>query len=285
MVETKDGIPYFVNEFWTSRQRQVPRIHEVSYRACFKPQLPAFFIKRFTKISDIVYGPFMGRGTTPVEAALCGRVPYGNDTHPLSFALTEPRVHSPTLIKINEKRKQVPPLRDVAKLIEKRSRILLSQGLVNATDDRFFPGQSDETPSIPDASIALAVTSTPFLDLVDYEADNWLRCRFLGIDPKTVQISKPKTVEGWQMFIQSTMKELARITRSGGYIAFEVGEIRKGSIRLEENVIAAAKGLSVKVMAVMINQQNFTKISNCWGVSNNDAGTNSNRIVILKKIP
>ncbi len=34
----------FVNEFWTSKQRAANSLHEVSYRACFKPQLPRFFI-------------------------------------------------------------------------------------------------------------------------------------------------------------------------------------------------------------------------------------------------
>ena len=29
-------IPRFVNEFWTSKQRQNNPIHEVSYRACLK---------------------------------------------------------------------------------------------------------------------------------------------------------------------------------------------------------------------------------------------------------
>ena len=34
---------YFeVKEFWTASQRQANRLHEVSYRACFKPQLPAY---------------------------------------------------------------------------------------------------------------------------------------------------------------------------------------------------------------------------------------------------
>ena len=37
-----------VNEFWTSKQRVANSLHEVSYRACFKPQLPRFFIDRFT---------------------------------------------------------------------------------------------------------------------------------------------------------------------------------------------------------------------------------------------
>jgi len=80
-------VPTFVNEFWTPRQRQASSLHEISYRACFKPQLPRFFIERLTEPGDTVYDPFMGRGTTPLEAALLGRVPLGNDVNPLSTAL------------------------------------------------------------------------------------------------------------------------------------------------------------------------------------------------------
>ena len=50
-IVTRSGagaIPTFVNEFWTARQRQASSLHEVSYRACFKPQLPRFFIERLT---------------------------------------------------------------------------------------------------------------------------------------------------------------------------------------------------------------------------------------------
>src|SRR5438445_12884741 len=42
-------VPTFVNEFWTARQRQAHSLHEISYRACFKPQLPRFFIERLTQ--------------------------------------------------------------------------------------------------------------------------------------------------------------------------------------------------------------------------------------------
>jgi hypothetical protein len=69
-IEERDGLPYYVNEFWTAAQRQAHSIHEVSYRACFKPQLPRFFIDRLSQPGDAVYDPFMGRGTTPIEAAL-----------------------------------------------------------------------------------------------------------------------------------------------------------------------------------------------------------------------
>ncbi len=88
-------VPTFVNEFWTAKQRQASSLQEVSYRACFKPQLPRFFIERLTQPGEVVYDPFMGRGTTVVEAALLGRVPCGCDINPLSVVLTRPRLRPP----------------------------------------------------------------------------------------------------------------------------------------------------------------------------------------------
>lgn len=348
-------------------------MHEVSYRACFKPQLPSFFIDRLTEYGDIVYDPFMGRGTTLLEATLKGRIPYGNDTNPLSCALVEPRLNPPTLKQINErlaeipwvsfkefeysellvfyhpetlakieglrrwfferiengkldnvdlwirmvainrltghssgffsvntlppnqavtidrqkiineKRNQTPPFRDVVKIIVKKSKGLLSQGSTNTETMLLLTGQSSETKKIADQSVALTVTSPPFLDIVNYESDNWLRCWFLGVDAKNVQIAQHRKIEDWQSFIASTLTELSRITRVGGHIAFEVGEVRNGTIKLEKSVIDAASGLPLNPLGVMINQQEFTKTSNCWGVSNNTTGTNSNRIVIFER--
>ena len=51
------SVPLLVNEFWTSRQRAAHSLHEVSYRACFKPQLPRFFIERLTEPGQTVYDP------------------------------------------------------------------------------------------------------------------------------------------------------------------------------------------------------------------------------------
>src|SRR5438132_14168295 len=94
------SVETFVNEFWTARQRAANRLHEISYRACFKPQLPRFFIERLTQAGDRIYDPFMGRGTTLLEAALLGRVPLGCDANPLSGVLVGPRLRPPTLDQI-----------------------------------------------------------------------------------------------------------------------------------------------------------------------------------------
>ncbi|MYE01688.1 MAG: site-specific DNA-methyltransferase, partial [Alphaproteobacteria bacterium] len=108
-IAERNGIPRFSNEFWTSGQRQASRLHEVSYRACFKPQLPAFFIERLTRAGDAVYDPFMGRGTTPLQAALTGRRPVGSDINPLSAMLLAPRLAPPPLEDIAARLAEIPP--------------------------------------------------------------------------------------------------------------------------------------------------------------------------------
>jgi hypothetical protein len=373
-LETDEaGTAYFINEYWTSGQRQGHNLHEISYRACFKPQLPEFFIKRLTRPGDTVYDPFAGRGTTPLQAALMGCRPVGNDINPLSEMLVRPRLepvsldaianrlqaiaatsndanseltvffhpetlarirtirawllqreargeldpvdrwirmvalnrltgHSPGFFsvytlppnqaasltaqrKINERRGQTPPKRDVDEIILKKSRKLLADGSPGTHPPALFlTGAADDTPQLPDGSVDLVVTSPPFLDIVDYEGDNWLRCWFAGIDPGTVKVDRHRDIADWEEFVRRVFIELARVMRQGGWVAFEVGEVRGGRILLERHVIAAIAGLPFEVTGVMVNQQSFTKTANCWGVSNNSCGTNSNRIVLARRV-
>ena len=110
LVEQQEQVNYYINEFWTAKQRQASRLHEISYRACFKPQLPEFFIDNLTKVGDTVYDPFMGRGTTPLQAAIMGRRSIGNDINPLCEYLIKPRMNTPTLADIQERLEEIPLL-------------------------------------------------------------------------------------------------------------------------------------------------------------------------------
>lgn len=371
----EEGIPYFINEFWTSGQRKAHSIHEVSYRACFKPQLPEFFIRRLTEPGDVVLDPFMGRGTTPVEAGLLQRRAFGNDINPLSVLLTRPRLRTPAYRdvqkalmqidwtattdsppellafyhpetlrricvlrdhllrhapldepcpdpaldwirmvainrltghstgffsvyslppnqavsadaqrKINEKRQQLPPMRDVVSIILKKTRTLLRSGAPHHADYCLGVGAADDLRHIGDGAVTLTVTSPPFLDVVQYAEDNWLRCWFAGIDTSEVSISMHRTEAAWEAMVHSVLTEQARVLRPGGHVAFEVGEVRNGKVLLEQAVWRAATGLPFERLGVMINQQEFTKTANCWGVRNNAKGTNTNRIVLLRRL-
>jgi len=370
-IVARDGLTYFVNEFWTARQRQSSRLHEISYRACFKAELPRFFIERLTVPGDLVHDPFMGRGTTLLEAALLGRRAAGNDINPLSAMLVGPRLDPPALadiaatlasidfaaeakddpallafyhpetlrqvavlrawliargdrldaagrfirmvalnrltghspgffsvytlppnqavsvasqLKINARRGQTPPLRDVASIILKKSASLLADAAAASGPPAvLMNGKAASTPALADASVALAVTSPPFLDIVDYARDNWLRCWFAGIDPKTVAIDHHRTVAEWTSFVRGALQELARVVRPGGHIAFEVGEVRGGKVLLERHVAEAAQCLPLDLLGVIVHDQAFTKTANCWGVGNNSGGTNTNRICLFRR--
>jgi SAM-dependent methyltransferase len=385
-----EALPVFVNEFWTSKQRAGHPLHEISYRACFKPQLPRFFIDRLTKPGDVVYDPFMGRGTTLLEAALLGRHVVGCDISPLSERLIRPRLELPEMTeveqrlklldfdsiteagsdvaafevseddlltfyhpetlrqiqalrsylhereqsgeidavdrwirmvainrltghstgffsvytmppnqavsaksqrRINERRKQTPPERDVKSIISKKSRSLMRNGsdaervALHAAGEgaKYLARSCDATPEIEANSVDLVVTSPPFLDVVDYQGDNWLRGWFNHVDTRSVPIWQSSKAKDWVTKMHSVFAELSRVLKPGASIAFEVGEVRGGMVKMETMVLEAAAGLGLVPEFLLINSQEFTKTANCWGVVNGAKGTNTNRVIVLRK--
>ena len=78
-------------------------------------------------------------------------------------------------------------------------------------------------------------------------------------------------------------RELHRVLKPGGHVAFEVGEVRGGKLKLEEAVLPCGLAAGLEPLLVLINAQVFTKTANCWGVDNNAKGTNTNRVVVFRK--
>ncbi|MYG74724.1 MAG: site-specific DNA-methyltransferase, partial [Acidobacteria bacterium] len=58
---------------------------------------------------------------------------------------------------------------------------------------------------------------------------------------------------------------------------------RSGRLLLETLVVPAARDAALEPRLVLVNDQQFTKTSNCWGVDNRRKGTNTNRVVLLQK--
>jgi hypothetical protein len=196
-------------------------------------------------------------------------------------------------LKINQRLEQTPPYRNVRELILRKS-VQLQNGLTAADRERlrraaaharFLEGPASVTRSIDRNAVQLTVTSPPFLDVVQYAKDNWLRCWFNGLDAKSIgrRMTCLRNVEEWAAAMQAVFVELHRITRPGGWLAFEVGEVRRGEIRLEEVVAPIGTAAGFECEAVLINAQRFTKTANIWGITNNRLGTNTNRIAIFRK--
>ena len=74
-----------------------------SYLAMFPPALPRYFIEQCSRPGDVVLDPFSGRGTTPLEACLAGRLGVGSDLNPLAVLLTGAKVHPPQIWRARER--------------------------------------------------------------------------------------------------------------------------------------------------------------------------------------
>jgi hypothetical protein len=187
--------------------------------------------------------------------------------------------------RINEKRGEEPPERGVNRNIIKKTRSLLRDGAV-PYDCRHRIEVSDaaNTPWIEDASVDLVVTSPPFCKEVDYAFEHWLRLRYLGIDPKSIAFSHIASLTDWTAMIRRTLIEMMRIVKPSGYIAIEVGEIKGGTVKLEQAVWEAAAGLTCRRLGVIVHAAKFPKTSHIYGVINNKLGTNTNRIVIMQRV-
>lgn len=55
-----------------------------------------------------------------------------------------------------------------------------------------------------------------------------------------------------------------------GHVTFEVGEVKAGTVGLEETVIPAGIAAGLTPVLVLVNAPRFTKAATCWGVANND---------------
>ncbi len=385
-IDEESNLPSVLERgnFWTSKQRQSNSLHEISYRACFKAELPDYFITRYTSVGETVYDPFMGRGTTPIQAAIRGRVPVGMDINPISAIFTAPRLDVPELseiedrldqlnlectggtsedltmfyhpatldeilglreylrrrkvsgeednldsfirmiatnrltghskgffsvytlppnqaaspasqTKINKRLGQKPEYRNVKDTIKRKSRSLLrnvSEDLrarINSMGKKSKILTSDSRDSskyMDERTVDLTVTSPPFLDTVQYTADNWLRAWFNGITEEAQELS-PFIINDlgkWCSFMSDIFADLYRVTKRGGRVGFEVGEIRKGSVKLDAHISNIGKKSGFILESVLINEQKFTKTAHIWGVTNNTYGTNTNRIALFKKL-
>ncbi|MGH7283241.1 MAG: DNA methyltransferase [Polyangiaceae bacterium] len=71
--------------------------------AMFPPTIPHTFIRWLTKPGDVVYDPFCGRGTTPLEACLLKRRWFGSDANPLALLLSAAKVDPPSQRQLQER--------------------------------------------------------------------------------------------------------------------------------------------------------------------------------------
>ncbi|UCH61599.1 MAG: site-specific DNA-methyltransferase [Fidelibacterota bacterium] len=131
-----------------------------SYMAMFPPRIPHYFIQRFTRPGDRVLDPFSGRGTTPTQACVEGRIGIANDLNPLAYVLSHAKVDPPA------KQTVLARLRELEKGCRRGATAI--------------PGRSDPITVVfhPDTLQQLAYLRTA---LTESREDIFIRATILGI--------------------------------------------------------------------------------------------------------
>lgn len=310
-----------------------------SYRGCFKPELPRRYIERFTQSSDVVYDPFVGRGTTLLEAASMGRIGWGSDINPLSVKLIEPRFaiwklqipdltftgplpsdlleffHPDTLREImavrergdgwvklltaskltghssgylsvytlppnqavtaiaqrrmNEKRGQRPTYRSLRDAVTSRHTDYLGPGL----QGRVWTCDASQT-GLQECSVDLIITSPPFLGVIDYAQDNWLRNWFFDVVAVIPDLSDTLV---WSLKMRQVLREMFRVLKPSKHLCFEVGDIKK--VNLESIIIPLGKTIGFEFVSLEIDDTPFNRTADIWSTG----GTKTNRVCIFRK--
>ena len=166
--------------------------------------------------------------------------------------------------RINARRRQRRPAMACAGRVTQGRRSCSRTSMTSARAARGRPGWRTSAPSQQQPRrgrrIECTWSSRPTrLDVVDYATDNWLRAWFLGIDAGTVPVTMVRRVTEWRAFVTDVLTECARRLVPGGLVAFEVGVRGGGVMRLEQEVIPCGVAAGLEPVAVLINEQRFTR--------------------------
>ena len=181
-----------------------------------------------------------------------------------------------------------PEFRDIAPRIIKKAKEVLKDHIKEQPQSKLWRADTKDMYFIDSDSIDLIITSPPFLNVINYIDDNWLRFWFLGFDREQLRKNLVQTddLEEYKEFIKQCMGEMNRVVKKGKYCIIEVGDIRYQSKKmyLDHLIAELAEQTDFEVEKVMINYMESPKISRAFSRKGKYGGTKTNRCVVMKKV-
>ena len=138
--------------------------------------------------------------------------------------------------------------------------------------------------------VDLLLTSPPYLGIVNYAKQNWIRSWFLNSNPVLVskKLDDNLNINQWVQFSKKTMIEFKKMLKPNGVAVIVIGDVMKS----KKNVIPLARdfALMIKENKIFKNVWIFSdyiqeadKTTRIWGETKGKA-TSTDRIVILSDI-
>jgi DNA modification methylase len=123
------------NTVWSFKERGDWATHDAKYRGNWSPFIPRNIILRYSKESDLILDPFVGSGTTLVEAKLLNRNAVGIDINPQALSIAKEH---------------------------------LQFNCDNSGKTWLYQGDAKDLKKIPDESIDLIAAHPPYANIIQY---------------------------------------------------------------------------------------------------------------------
>jgi hypothetical protein len=121
----------------------------------------------------------------------------------------------------------VKPERDLYECAMNKARRCLSAGIPERKGS-IFRGDARAVP-LPDKSVNFILTSPPYMSVLDYAWNNWLRVWWLGDDRRTEQkkLMRSGVEETYRKFMREICVEMFRLLKPNSAFVIVVGDVKK----------------------------------------------------------
>ena len=208
-------------------------VHSGDYRGNWPPQLVRNLILSFTEPGELIVDPFVGGGTTLIEAWLCGRKSLGIDISRLALQTTKAKLSQMA----------IAARQDHGQCLNEEFEPTVING------DALQLEETLERHGIPCGTVALLCAHPPYLNSIKYTDDDE---RDLSL------ISEPSL---FHERIKEFAKQAFNMLKHRGACAFLIGDVRKGGrlISLGIDSVGLFRGQGFTLDSIVIKTQNWDR--------------------------
>jgi hypothetical protein len=118
--------------------------------------------------------------------------------------------------------------RKVSRLFDRADQ-LTTVGVVAQLDAKELSTASDFVPYL--GRVKLVLTSPPYLDVVNYARQNWIRCWFLRVGASDInsELDDNLTLQSWLEFMAKVLEQLQVMVARDGVLVFVIGDVARSS--------------------------------------------------------
>lgn len=188
-----------------------------------------YTLDQLLRLREVLQGD-TSREATYLKAILCG-VLHGPSEMFLSLSTKDTFSGSIDYVRdYAEKHDLERPERDIKQSAERKHELVSKDLDTIPVDSETQIRKADATDhDFPNNSVDLVLTSPPYMRVLDYSWNNWLRLWWLGVDRETERDGLTLTAdeERYRQFVRETLQEMERVLTDDGYAVIVVGDVRK----------------------------------------------------------